>query len=148
MPSPHAVLSTRTTELPAASTPGSSAIFEFGRSRGVAGPVIEGAGSTRSSTFSTPPLGGSTWSSSLRITEFCTSARSCVVPGACSATAPKIQASPNATAPISAAPPAPSARCSSGRRISRRRSASAIPSSITAASAPTRSAPIAPQSGA
>jgi hypothetical protein len=64
------VLKTLTTEPPASTTRGFSAIAGSGALVGVAGPVIEGAGSTRSSTFSTPPLGGSTWSSSRRITEF------------------------------------------------------------------------------
>ena len=148
IPSPQAVLSTRTTEPAAWRTSGSSAIAGFGGCGGVAGPEIDGAGSTRSSAFSTGPVGGRTWLRLRRITESWTSARSCVVPGACRATAPKTQARPSATAAISAAPPPPSARCRKRRRISRSRRPSAKLSTVTAASAPISSAPSAPQSGA
>ena len=114
-----------------------------------AGPMIEGAGSTRSSALSTGPDGGSRSLRLRRISERCTSPRRCAVPGACRATAPKTQTTPSATQATSAAPPAPSARCRRcGRGSPRSRRPRAMLSRVTATSAPTSSAPSAASSGA
>ena len=91
--------STRTTERPGgAATSGSSAIAASGGATGVVGPTIDGAGSTRSSALSTGPDGGISSLRLRRISERCTSSRRSSAPGACSATAPKTQAMPSATA--------------------------------------------------
>src|SRR5205823_371490 len=59
-PRPHAVPSTLVTESPAASTPGAEAIAGSGGPTLACGPRTGGVGSTRRSTLSSGPEGGST----------------------------------------------------------------------------------------
>jgi hypothetical protein len=66
---PQAVPSTRTTLREAARTPGSRAIAAGGVETLGSGPEIDGNGSRLASTLRIGPLGGSSWLSSLNITE-------------------------------------------------------------------------------
>ena len=113
------------------------------------GPTIDGAGSTRSSALQDRPRGRQ------HVVEAAQDQRALDVAAQprglrarAGATAPKTQAKPSATEAISAAPPAPSARCSDGAPDQPRPQPRAKPSSVTAISAPTSSAPSAAQSGA
>ena len=93
----------------AATTSGSSttAVGRAGR-RAPSARRSRAPGRPGSSALRTGPEGGSRSLRLRRISERWTSARSSAVPGVWRATAPKTQASPRATATISAAPPAPS----------------------------------------
>ena len=108
-PRPQAVPSTRTTPALAAWTSGSRAIFESGAATSGLGPWTATRGSIRWSALISELEGGNALLSARRIEERCTAVRSPCAPGAFSATAPKSQARPSASATRSTAPPEDSA---------------------------------------
>ena len=149
-PSPQAVPSTRTTEPPAPTTSGSVGDRRRrARATGAAGPMIEGAGSTRSSAFRTGARGRQ------HFVEAAQDHRALDV-GAQPRGPRRVQGDgaedpgQRPAPPRRSAPRRPPRRRGAGAvpRITRARSPRAKPSSVTATRAPTSSAPSAAQSGA
>ena len=146
MPSPHAVPRTRTTLGTAARTTGLFTTSDVGGSTGIAGPAIDGKGSTRASAFSSFS-GGTMLFSFCRSSDRWTLSRSDRWPGSSRAAAPKTQTSASPAAAPSTTPPAVSNARSGGKRMPERKNEPAIDPSASSTAAPI-TAPPSPTSGA
>ena len=146
MPRPQAVPVTRRTLGRAASTPALSSSAGSGGPTRACGPVMAANGSTRAIASSSRD-GGTRSLSSLRMRERCTSSRSWVWPGVCSATAPATQTIAAPAAAPSASPPSESSTRSGG--TTKRLLRIALPATAAALwrSAPSTTAPPSATSG-